>query len=215
MKGATGRWWRRERRALLLLPIALIAVLAASGSRVDEYWWSRGFHEKAEIVDGWAQIEDEYDDGHLTYPIRAELTLDSVRPVEGVPGAAFGTKVAKGGQLWEIKLRWKADPNVSLVGCNLALFDADGVRYDAGPTGWDASSAGLADKCLPVGTAGPRPVLGSTEPPRLSEFEEPRPEAWQSTAYALTKSGAKPVAVRVWYFLPRYVELPVGSSTRG
>lgn len=215
MKGATGGWWRRERRALLLLPVALIAVLVASGSRIDEYWWSRGFHEKAELTDGWAQIKDEYDDGHLAYPIRAEVAFDSIRRVDGVPGAAFGTKVATGGQLWEIKLRWKADPNVALVGCNLALFDAEGVRYDAGPNGWDASSAGLRDSCLPLDTAGPRPQPGSTEPPKLSDYEGPRPETWQSTAYALTKAGAKPVAVRIWYFLPRYVELPVDSSARG
>lgn len=211
------RWWRRERRALLLLPIALMAIGVGAGSRVDEYWWARGFHEKASVEDGWAQIVDEYDDSHLRYPIRAEFTVDSIRPIEVVPGSTDNPVVANGGQLWEATLTWKADPDVALIGCNIALFDRDGVQYNADGDGWDSDDYSFNDKCLPDATVGPRPQLGSTEKPKIMEGDDPRPSSWEKTVYVVMKSGAVPTSVRVWYFLPRYAELPVdaGASAPG
>ncbi|WP_344771124.1 hypothetical protein [Aeromicrobium panaciterrae] len=206
------RWLRRERRALLLLPVALIAVAVGAGSRLDEYWWDRGFHEKAAVEDGWAEIRDEYDDDHLTYPIRAEFTVDSIEPVPVVPGALDSPTVATGGQLWKATLSWKADPDVVLIGCNIALMDGDGVRYDADGHGWDGSDYQFNEKCVPDATAGPRPSLGSTAKPRVLDGDEPRPESWQTTVYAVVKAGVVPTALRVWYFLPRYAELPLDAE---
>lgn len=212
MTGSLASWWRRERRALVLLPIAVIAVLVCTASRLDDYWWSRGFHEKASTDQGWTQIDDTFDDGYLTYPIRAQVRMDSVRAVDEVPGSYFGTKVAKGGQLWEVKLRWKASPAMALRGCRLAIFDSEGVQYDAGSSGWDAGSTGYKDKCVPDETPGPRPEVGSKAAPKLPDDEEPRPAAWTSTAYVLTKAGITPSSVRIWYALPRYAELEVSTT---
>jgi hypothetical protein len=215
--GELMRWWRRERRALLLLPVALIAIAVGAGSRVDEYWWARGFHEEASVDGGWAQVVDEYDDSHLRYPIRAEFKVDSIRPIEVVPGAIDNPVVATGGQLWEVTLKWKADPDVALVGCNIALFDRDGVQYNADGDGWDSENYAFSDKCLPDATVGPRPDLGSTAKPKVAEGDDPRPRSWEETVLVVMRSGAVPTSVRVWYFLPRYAELPVdaGESVAG
>lgn len=211
MKSALGRWWRRERRALTLLPVALVVVLICTGSRLDAYWWSNGFHQKASVEGGWAQIDDTFDDGYLRYPIRAQVRMESVRAVVDVPGSSFGTKIATGGQLWEVRLRWRAAPEIALRGCHLAIFDREGVQYDAGSSGWDAGSWGYKDKCVPDETPGPRPEVGSRAQPRVPDDEEPRPESWSSTAYVLTKAGITPSTVRIWYFLPRYAELEVSA----
>ncbi len=196
----------------MLLPIALIAVLVCTGSRLDAYWWSNGFHQKASVENGWAQVDDEFDDGYLKYPIRAQVRMESVRAVDEVPGSSFGTEVATGGQLWEVNLQWKASPKIALRGCHLALFDSEGVQYDAGSSGWDAGSQGYKDKCVPDETPGPRPKVGSKAQPKVPDDEEPRPATWTSKAYVLTKAGIKPSSVRIWYFLPRYAELEVSTA---
>ena len=50
-------WWRRERIAVALLPVVIVGALAASSSRVEQYWWQKGFHEQASLSDsGVARI---------------------------------------------------------------------------------------------------------------------------------------------------------------
>lgn len=206
----TRSWWRRERRAIALLPLGLLLALGGTASRIDEYWWNRGFHEPAEVVGGWTQVDDRYDDGYLAYPIRAEVRLASAERVDEVAGASEPVAIATGGELWRVELDWQADPDVMLRGCRLALVGDDDVLYQAGTEGWDATSEGLRDKCLPEDRYGPQQQVGSTAQPRVPDGEQSRPRTWRSTAYVVTKEGFEPDAVRLWWYLPRYAELPIG-----
>ncbi|MET0450045.1 MAG: hypothetical protein ABW004_16650 [Aeromicrobium sp.] len=206
----TQTWWRRERLAIVLLPIIVVAVVVLTGSRVNEYWWQRGFHEEApRDAQGVASIEDEYDDGYLTYPIRADISLVSAEPVTELPGAYRPAKVPTGARLWEVRLRWRADPDVSLTGCAIALVDDDGNRYEVNATSFDAGAPTAVETCVPDETPGPKPRLGSTDAPAVGPGEQPRPESYETRAYIVTPDDAEPTAVRVWWFLPVYAELPL------
>ncbi|MET0931107.1 MAG: hypothetical protein ABWX74_16420 [Aeromicrobium sp.] len=203
-------WWRRERLAILLLPVIVVAVVVLTGSRVDEFWWQRGFHEQApRDAQGVASIEDEFDDGYLSYPIRADISLVSAEPVTELPGAFAQAKVPTGAQLWEVRLRWEADPDVSLTGCTIALVDGDGNRYDVDVTSFDAGAPTTVETCVPDETPGPKPQYGSTEAPALAQGEQPRPSSYETRAYIVTPDDAEPTAVRVWWLLPVYAELPL------
>lgn len=208
--GARRSWWRRERLAIVLLPVIIVAAVVLTGSRVHEYWWQRGFHDQApRDAHGVASIEDEYDDGYLTYPIRADISLVSAEPVTELPDAYGPAKVPTGAQLWEVRLRWKADPDVSLTGCSIALVDGDGNRWDADATSFDAGAPTTVETCVPDATPGPKPQLGSTEAPVVGPGEQPRPASYETRAYVVTPDDAEPTAVRVWWFLPVYAELPL------
>ena len=203
-------WWRRERLALLLLPIVLVAAIVATSSRVDEYWWQRGFHEQASRdSSGVVSVDDRYDDGFLTYPIRADISLISVKPVTEVPGAYRPMRLPTGARLWEVQLRWKADPDVVLTGCTIALLDDDGSRYDISSTSFDSGAVTSVQTCVPEDTPGPQPTLGSTEKPAIGPDEQPRPETYETRAYIVMPEKKKPSAVRVWWLLPTYAEMPV------
>lgn len=206
-------WIRRNRLALIFLPLVLVLVAVGTASRLDTYWWSKGFHEgSTPNAQGWIQLRDEFDDGYLTYPIEARIRLDGIKRIQvtDLPeDDQRDVELPDGGALWQVDTSWRADPDVSLVGCNLALVSSDGTRFDASSFGWNAGLLGFTDQCMPADRKGPRPTVGSAAQPAVPDDEEPRPAAWRKTSYVLTSDDAKPREVRIWYFLPRYASLPV------
>lgn len=203
-------WWRRQRIAILLLPIILVGATAASSMYVHEYWWKRGFHDAAPVsAQGWATISDEYDDGFVQYPIRAKVRLEGAEKITELPDSFKPAVLPDGAALWEVRLAWDAEPEVSLFGCQVALFDDTGARYDAGVLGFDAGAPTPIRDCVPDETPGPQPQIGSKEPPQLTPGEDPRPQRYSTRVYVLTAADARPASVRVWWYLPRYAELSV------
>lgn len=203
-------WWRRERLAIALLPLILVAAIAASSSRVHDFWWARGFHSEGPITAaGVATVDTRYDDGFLTYPIRAKISLTSAAPVTELPDAYGPLKIPTGSRLWLVDLAWSADPDLALTGCNVALVDRDGNRYDASINAFEANAPIVYDACVPDDARGPVPTVGSTKAPALPAGQPPRPESYSTTAYVIVPVDVRPVAARVWWFLPDYVELPL------
>jgi len=203
-------WWRRERVAILLLPVVLVAAVAASSSRIDTYWWQKGFHEQASRdATGVAMIDDEYDDGFLRYPIRAKVSVVTAQVVTELPDADRPLRVPAGAELWEVKLRWSADPDVSLTGCKVALVDDRERRFDATRSSFEAGTTVPLQACVPDEAPGPQPTYGSTKAPAVASGEVARPASWQTRVYIVTPEDAEPTAVRVWWLLPRYAELPL------
>lgn len=203
-------WWRRQRVAVLLLPIIMVAATAASSMYVHEYWWKRGFHDAAAAsADGWVSISDEYDDGRVQYPIRAKVRLRGAEQVTELPGAFKPAVVPQGATVWEVRLDWDVEPEVSLFGCKVALFDRDGARYDAGVLGFDTGAPTPIHDCVPDETPGPQPAVGTEQAPQVAAGEEPRPRRYSTRVYVLTAEDARPESARVWWYLPRYAELPL------
>ncbi|GAA3529841.1 hypothetical protein AFL01nite_00610 [Aeromicrobium flavum] len=203
-------WWRRNRWGLVALPLALVLALAAGSSRLHEYWWKRGFHEQAPVSSGVATLTDEYDDGYLRYPIEARYSVASFRPADDVT-LYGGDPLPSGVRAWRLSLAVEADPDVALSGCTVALVDTAGNRHGATDSGLDVDAPRLAS-CVPESTPGPRTTYGSTAPPAVPDGEDPRPPTYRTDTVFVLPAEAVPAAVRLWYALPRYVELPVDAS---
>ncbi|MFO6454045.1 MULTISPECIES: hypothetical protein [unclassified Aeromicrobium] len=203
-------WWQRNRWGLVALPLALVLALAAGSSRLQDYWWAKGFHSPAPVESSQAHLVDEYDDGHLRYPIEARYALDTFEPADDVT-LIGGDPLPDGVRAWRLRLDVSADPDVSLVGCTVAVVDAAGNLHGESDSGLPVDGARFSS-CVPNATPGPQAELGSTAPPRLREGDEPRLAAFTTETLFVLPAEAEPTAVRLWYFLPRYVELPVDGS---
>ena len=186
---------RRNRKALLLLPVAVIAAVLASSSRIDDYWWSKGLHDAAEAnSSGVVHFSDEYDDGYLSYPIAADIALQTVEPVTTIEshlGKPEPVKVPEGAMVWRVGLRIKADPDVVLIGCQVAILDDKGTRYDAESRQFDSLGSRPIHQCVPDETPGPRAKIGSTAAPKVAEGESPRPRDYDTVTYVVTPSWSE------------------------
>jgi hypothetical protein len=138
-------WTRSNRKALLLLPVAVITAVLASSSRIDDYWWSKGLHDAAEAdSSGVVRFSDTYDDGYLTYPVAADIALTTVEPVTTIEshlGRPEPVTAPDGAMVWRVGLSFEADPGTVLTGCHVAIVDANGTRYDAESRQFDSRLA--------------------------------------------------------------------------
>lgn len=207
---APASWWRRNRLGLALLPVALAVALAAGSSRVQEYWWDCGFHEPASVRDGVAELVDEYDDGHLAYPIEARYSVASFAPVD--IALSSGDPLPAGLRAWRLRLDVEADPSVALRGCSVAVLDTAGALHASDDARLDLDLPIGDSACVPADAAGPRVEFGSTSAPRVPAGEPARPRRFTTDTVLVLPAEAEPEAVRLWYFLPRYVELPVDGA---
>lgn len=201
-------WWRRNHWGLIALPLLLALALAAGSSRVHDYWWLRGFHDRVQVTDGVASLVDEYDDGHLQYPIEARYSLSSFDPADIT--LIDGDPLPPGVRAWQVRLHVEADPDMSLSGCQVALVDSEGNQFGKQDSGLLISSG--FDDCVPSDRPGPQPEFGSTAPPKLGEGQEPRPAEYDTSSVFVLPEESDPAAIRLWYFLPTYVELPLNGE---
>lgn len=207
---APDSWWRRNRLGLALLVPALVLALAAGSSRVQEYWWDRGFHDRAPVVDGVAALVDRYDDGRLRYPVEALYSVASFEPVRVT--LSDGAPLPDGLRAWRLRLDVEADPDISLVGCQVAVVDTQGDLHHESDSGLSLAAVSSSTSCVPAETPGPKARFGSTDQPRLTAGESPRPGRFTTDTTFVLPTEATPESVRLWYFLPRYVELSVDSG---
>ncbi len=105
-------WWRRNRIGLALVPVALVGALAGNASRLNDYWWAIDLHaHQSAGADGVVHFRDHFDDGHVRYPIEADISLVSVKRATGVTidGASHPVSIPDDSQLWEVTTHWVAD----------------------------------------------------------------------------------------------------------
>lgn len=211
MTGTAG-WGRRNRWWLVLLPFALVVLVAGSSYRVKTFWWESGLHhmsaearpgERLHVVQ---DFEDQLGPTRRTFDVR----LDDVRRVGALPEQASfdeAEPVPAGAAAWRVDLSWRAAPDQDLDTCRVALVDASGARYG----GEIGDVLGQVHQCVPDDTPGPRSPLGKgSERGQVPEGESPRPEAWETHVVVLLPSGARPTAAWVTFGPPDYVVLPVG-----
>ena len=207
-------WLTRNRLGLLLLPIAILLAIVGSSSRIDNYFWTVGMHQ-AEHSDskGVVDFRDTYDDGYLAYPINARISLVSVKKIDSIPSSYDGSPrpVTKpfGSELWRVRLHFEADPSVVMTGCHVAIMDRDGNRFESNSSDYETDGSSPIYQCAPDDTPGPQAHVGSTEKPSLGPGEKPRPRTYETDTYVITTDTAKPKSVRVWFYLPKYAELPI------
>ncbi|MEO7235366.1 MAG: hypothetical protein ABIW80_08325 [Lapillicoccus sp.] len=206
-------WWRRNRLALVLVPVALVLAAAGNASRLDDYWWSRDLHQSVRPGDGGtAAVRTEYDDGTLQYPITADVALTSVTRVSSVTldGRSRTVTLPDDSALWRVVMHWTADPSTVLSGCQIGIQGEDGRFWEKSyPDLLDAGSTTLPfSPCVPDDTPGPQVKLdlSGIQPAKVGEE---RPAAYDVTVYVLTAADAAPAEVRVWWLPPLYAWLPV------
>ena len=209
-------WLRRNRWGLMLLPVVLIASAGAASSRLEDYWWDKGMRG-AQHPDssGVVHYDDGYDDGFVSYPIKADISLASFEQVDSLP-AYTGTEripatVPTGGVLWAVTLHFAVDPSIVMRGCNVAIMGEDGSRYDADTGDYHSTGEGPIYFCAPNDSPGPQVQVGSTEGPvaDTTPGTTARPPTYDTVVYVVTPRTAKPRSVRVWFSNPTYAELPI------
>ena len=137
----------------------------------------------------------------------------SVNKVDTIPSSFDGSEkpVTKplGSSLWRVRLHFRADPDIVLRGCHVAIMDKRGNRYEEETSDYQTDGTTPTYLCAPEDTPGPQVQVGSTAPPALEPGDDPRPRSYDTDSYITTTDSAVPTSVRVWFFPPKYAELPV------
>ncbi len=207
-------WWRRNRIGLALVPVALVGALAGNASRLNDYWWAIDLHtHQSAGADGVVHFRDHFDDGHVRYPIEADISLVSVKRATGVTidGASHPVSIPDDSQLWEVTTHWVADPAIALDLCTLGIEGTDGRYWERSqPDPIQVNDAVIPySACAPDATPGPIPPI----PPKTQLVQpapkDARPRSYDVTTWVVTAKDAVPGEIRIWWVKPAYAALPV------
>ncbi|MBD7917570.1 hypothetical protein H9657_04655 [Cellulomonas sp. Sa3CUA2] len=203
-------WWRRNGWALAALPVALALTLVASGDRVRTLWWEQDLRRPTAAGPG-ATVEFHQDvrDGlGGTVPLDVEVGLDRVADAAPLPD---GMELPTGTRAVRVDLTLSADPDVVLVGCSLAVRDADGTRYDYVASAWGAWQP--VSPCVPQDATGPWPSLGDLDDEISPDGtgQAPRPTTWSVSPVVVVPQDVEVTDVVLWWQLPQHVRLDVGG----
>lgn len=205
-------WWRRNRWALVALPLALVLTLAASADRVRSLWWEQGLHRPTAGAPGeTVTFHQTVRDGvGGTRPVDVEVRLDGVVDATTLPRDLV---VPDGARAVQVDLTLWSDPGTILQGCSLAVRDADGTRYDYRALAWGAFQP--VSPCVPQDTPGPAPSLGTfddgpTDGGPTPDAAAPRPPTWSVSPVVVVPADVEVADVVLWWQLPQHVRLPVG-----
>ena len=197
------RWW------LPVVPIALVAMLAASSYRVKTFWWESGLHHEAATasVGRYVHVVDDFGDQlgptRRTYDVRA----DGIEQLDTIPtdyGSDTGP-VPAGVTAWRVDLAWRAKPDQDLQGCRVLLVDADGARYG----GDENDPLQQVYPCVPEDRPGPSSPLVKGDVRGKVEPGKDRPAEWRTHPIVLARKGVTPRAVWITFSAPDYVVLPL------
>ncbi|WP_421741270.1 hypothetical protein [Cellulomonas sp.] len=193
-------WWRRNRWALVALPVALALALVAAGDRVRTLWWEQDLRRPTTVAAGeTAEFHQRvYDGDGGTLPVDVEVRLDGVGEVTTLPE---DMELPAGTRAVQVDLTLSADPDVVLTGCSLAVRDAAGTRYGYDAGGWGAAQSPMP--CVPEDTPGP---WAFADPDDL-----PRPATWSVSPVVVVPDGVEITDVALWWQMPRYVLLQASS----
>ncbi|MCC2315235.1 hypothetical protein [Cellulomonas xiejunii] len=201
-------WWRRNRWGLVALPVALALALGASGDRVRTLWWDHDLRRPVGAAPGKtvAYHDDLLDGVGGTYRVDVQVRLDGVEDATELPRHM---QLPSGARAVRVDLTLSADPGTVLVGCRLAVRDAEGTRYDHVPSAWGAAQPTVP--CTPEGATGPWPSVGDGSLPSPDAGQPPRPATWSVSPVVVVPRDVEIADVVLWWQLPRYVRLDVAS----
>jgi hypothetical protein len=205
---APSGWWRRNRWALVALPLALLLVLAASADRVRTLWWEQGLHRPTVGAPGETVSFDQRVRDGLggTSRIAVQVRLDGVHEPATLPRDLV---VPDGARAVQVDLTLAADPDLVLAGCSLAVRDAAGTRYDYVSIAWGAYQP--VSPCVPEDAPGPMPSLGDLDDEdQAADPGPPRPATWTVSPVVVLPADVEPTDVVLWWQLPQHVLLQVG-----
>ena len=199
-------WWRENRLWLVVLPLALVAALAASSyGRAQEFWYDLGPHdriargERGEFVEATSDYQDALGPTTRSFAVR----LAELEEVDDFPYDASQEPEPppEGLQPVAVHLDWRADPDQVLSGCQIALVDEDG-------RGYEVIAGTRQDVCVPFDQRGPQAPVSVDEVRGQDPLDaEPRPPEWSTAPVVLVPEGREITRVLVWWQLPQFVAL--------
>lgn len=198
------RWW------FPAVPVAIAAMLASSGYRVNDLWYQQGQHRAvAEAGLGeWAGATASYRDAHgettRTFEVRFAGWGETSGEVEQrlTPGETL--QLPTGMVAKQVRLDFRAEPDQVLRYCILSLIDDTGRSYRLG----DLVGPLTGDPCVPEATPGPQQPIVKEQPRGELPFgSEPRPREWTVTPALVVPEDATFVELRVSFENPDYVTL--------
>lgn len=199
-------WWRRNRWALVALPVALALTLVASGDRVRTLWWEQDLRRPTAVAAGETGDFHQrvYDGLGGTLPVDVQVRLDGVGDATTLPDEMA---LPEGTRAVQVDLTLSADPDSVLSGCVLAVRDATGTRYDYVANAWGAFQAVIP--CVPEDTPGPRASLGDLDEKISTPETAPRPATWSVSRVVVVPEGTEVTEVALWWQKPQYLLLEV------
>lgn len=198
------RWW------VAAVPVALVAMLAASGYRVPVFWYQSGQHH--EIADGdaraWVDVTEQTSDAHGDLNRRYSVRLAGL----GGEDTAYKTRYSDEFTLTDgmvartVRLDFRAEPDQTLKNCALTLVDDEGRQYRVGHV-FDSIGPSVT-VCVPEDRPGPSAaVLDSMPRGALPPKELPRPREWSVSPAVAVPKDARLVELRISFENPDYVTL--------
>lgn len=206
-------WWRRNRWALLALPLVLALTWAATSYRVLTLWDPFQLTREVSAPPGEpAHLVQELDDAHGPYVVDLALTASPARQVTSLTHPDNTTSFFPGRTgtvVWQIDLTVTADPGTVANGCRIRLVDTLGreTAYSSVAPGADVPFA----PCVPQETPGPLPALTEDDVPPPDQPE--RPSTYTVPIIVRTADDFVPDRLDIWYEPPLYASLPVRPDT--
>lgn len=202
-------WWRRNRWALAALPLTLALTVVSAGDRVRTMWWEQDLRRPTSAAPGTtATFRQDVRDGlGGTYPIDVQVALDEVGDARSLPD---GLELPPGTRAVQVDLTLAAEPDVTLVGCHLAVRDAEGTRYDYVSNAWGAWQP--TSPCVPQDATGPWPSLGDDLDAAVTSHDPeaaPRPASWSVSPVLVVPADVEVTDVVLWWQMPQHVRLEV------
>lgn len=198
-------WWRVNRWWLVALPVAVAVMVLGTAWRVNTYWWENGYHQELAVADQgeWIEVVNHYADPHGDAVRKFQVRLLGLEEVDEVPLKFDDPVSPRGMQGYQVRLAFRAEPDVPLGYCLVGLRDARGRQY-GGDTG-DKLDQGSS--CVPLDTPGPSVPVTADTPRGVMVPGQERPQEWTVTIPALAAEDARLTEVRLMWQWNEYVTL--------
>ncbi|MEO5609604.1 MAG: hypothetical protein ABIQ61_12715 [Ornithinibacter sp.] len=205
-------WLRRNRFGLLALPLVAALAVAANGIRLDDDWWNTGLRSSTSGTQGeFVRYQQGYTDALGRTSRTLKVRVDGIREVTEIP-QEYGDPIAvpSGMKALEVGLSFEADPEQSIYGCQLALRDSRGVRYE-----FAATLANLRQNdpspCHPLEQPGPKPPVFAGQDRETVPGEE-RPPTWTASPIVFVPPDAQITQVLMWWEKPEFLRVKASVS---
>lgn len=191
-------FWRRNRRGLILLPVAAVLAFGAASGRLVQV---RTQVEYSEVhwpdAQGWVSVTEKLTGDE--YRVR----LASIRTTREVFDRTTGMRVAvtipERSELWQVVMDWEGPAGGTLVCRGIFLRGPDDVRY-AGKL------SGLLDGLGQIEPVNPCPTGGlDTEP------DATKRATTSIVSYVVTPAGVRPDRVEIRTTAPQVIAVRVVS----
>lgn len=202
-------WWRRNRLAVLAIPVVLVLAVAANGLRLERFWWNTEFRSATAGQQGeFVTFHQDYTDYLGSTSRTLKVRLEGVTEVAEVTKTYGGAQpIPDGVRALRVDLSFEADPEQSVSGCWLGLVDDEGTMYE-----FDEGFLDIAQDepfaCHELARPGPRVPTFKGQTREVTPGEE-RPASWQMHPVVLVPEDAEITEVRLWWELPQYLSLTV------